>query len=70
MGTFFPCGARCPRGGLEEGSHRDQTPRWASTLSADRMRPVRRLGCYRRAGLGVKFATGDRAMSRAFCVLA
>jgi ABC-type transport system involved in multi-copper enzyme maturation permease subunit len=35
--------ARCPHGGLKEGSRRDQTARWASNLSADRMRPVRRL---------------------------
>ncbi len=59
MGTFFLCDARCPHGGLKEGSHRDQTDRWASTLSADRMRPVRRLELYRRARLGVKLGTGD-----------
>ena len=58
MGTFFPCKARCPHGGLKEGSQRDQTARWASTLSADRMRPARRRGCYQRAGLGVNVAPG------------
>jgi hypothetical protein len=69
MATFFPCGARCPHGGLKEGSHRYLTDRWASTLSADRMRPVRRLAYYMRAGLGVKLATSDRDMSRALSVL-
>ena len=59
MATFFPCGARCPHGGLKEGSHRYQTGRWASTLSADRMRPVHRLGCYHRTGRGVKFQRSD-----------
>ena len=65
MATFFPCVARCPHGGLEEGSQRYPTARWASTLSADRMRPVRRWGCYQRAGLGVKLARDGKDRSRA-----
>ena len=31
------------------------------------MRPVRRLRCYRRTGLSVKLATGDRDMRRVLC---
>src|SRR5262249_31086637 len=64
MATFFPYGARCPQGGLKEGSQRDQTDRWASTLSADRMRPVRRLEYYQRDGRCVKVATAAVIVSQ------
>jgi len=64
MGTFFVCDARCPHGGLKEGSHRDHTARWASTLSADRMRPVRWFGFYTPSGLGVKAAGRDAAVKQ------
>src|SRR5580704_5918656 len=33
--------ARCPQSGLKEGSRNSIQTRWASTLSADRMRPER-----------------------------
>src|SRR5262249_39663562 len=57
-GTFFPCGAGCPQGGVEEVSDGDQTAGGASTLAADRMRPVRRIAWYMRAGRSVKLTTG------------
>src|SRR5262245_21411763 len=42
MATSFHRSARCPHIGLKEGSRDVPWDRWASTLSADRMRPCTR----------------------------
>src|SRR5262249_33486437 len=46
-GSLLSVGARCPHDGPKEGSCSYAASRWASTLSADRVRPVRGGGWYR-----------------------
>ena len=52
-GNLLSVGARCPHDGPKEGSCGYAASRWASTLSADRVRPVREGGLYRGGGGGI-----------------
>jgi hypothetical protein len=41
IANSFHRSARCPHFGLKEDSRKSTAKKWASTLSADRMRPLR-----------------------------